>query len=152
MRAMASQITCLSIVYSTVIQAQMKETAELCVTGLCEGNSLVTGEFPTQRASNAENVSIWWCHHDILVYYLVGKGRLWSQLTEPVRPALPRWVYLSPAYLRNGLAVLIVKVPVECKYNFQNELNNQKFYTKSKFNVVAKQHHSMKSITLFDFQ
>ena len=30
------------------------------VTGLCEGNSLVTGEFfPAQRASNAENVSIW---------------------------------------------------------------------------------------------
>ena len=24
----------------------------------------VTGEFPAQRASNAENVSIWWRHHD----------------------------------------------------------------------------------------
>ena len=23
----------------------------------------MTGEFPAQRASNAENVSIWWCHH-----------------------------------------------------------------------------------------
>ena len=23
----------------------------------------MTGEFPTQRASNAENVSIWWRHH-----------------------------------------------------------------------------------------
>ena len=31
--------------------------------GLCEGNSLVTGEFPAQKASNAENVSIWWRHH-----------------------------------------------------------------------------------------
>ena len=29
------------------------------------GNSPVTGEFPAQRASNAQNVSIWWCHHDI---------------------------------------------------------------------------------------
>ena len=28
------------------------------------GNSPVTGEFPAQRASNAENVSIWWRHHD----------------------------------------------------------------------------------------
>ena len=36
-----------------------KKTSELRVTGLCEGNSPVTGEFPTQRASNAENVSIW---------------------------------------------------------------------------------------------
>ena len=32
-------------------------------TCLCAGNSPVTGEFPAQRASNAENVSIWWRHH-----------------------------------------------------------------------------------------
>ena len=30
------------------------ETSKLCVTGLCEGNSTVTGEFPAQRASNAK--------------------------------------------------------------------------------------------------
>ena len=30
---------------------------------LCAGNSLVTGAFPAQMASNAEKVSIWWCHH-----------------------------------------------------------------------------------------
>ena len=29
------------------------------------GNSLETGEFPAQMASNAENVSIWWRHHNI---------------------------------------------------------------------------------------
>ena len=40
-----------------------KKTPKLRVTGLCEGNSPVTGEFPAQRASNAENVSIWWRHH-----------------------------------------------------------------------------------------
>ena len=33
--------------------------AKLRVTGLCEGNSPVTGEFPVQRASDAENVPIW---------------------------------------------------------------------------------------------
>ena len=27
------------------------------------GNSPVTDEFPAQRVSNAENVSIWWLHH-----------------------------------------------------------------------------------------
>ena len=31
-----------------------KKTSELRVTGLCAGNSPVTGEFPAQRASNAE--------------------------------------------------------------------------------------------------
>ena len=31
-----------------------KKTPKLCVTGLYEGNSAVTGEFPAQRASNAK--------------------------------------------------------------------------------------------------
>ena len=31
---------------------------------ICEGTLPVTGEFPAQRASNAENASIWWRHHD----------------------------------------------------------------------------------------
>ena len=40
-----------------------KKTSKLRVTGLCAGNSPVTGEFPAQKASKAENVSIWWRHH-----------------------------------------------------------------------------------------
>ena len=40
------------------------ETSKLHVTGLCAGNSPVTGEFPAQKASNAENATIWWRHHD----------------------------------------------------------------------------------------
>ena len=40
-----------------------KKTSKLRVTGLCVGNSPGAGEFPAQRASNAENVSIWWRHH-----------------------------------------------------------------------------------------
>ena len=40
-----------------------KKTSKLRVTGLCAANSPVTGEFPAQRASYAENVSIWWRHH-----------------------------------------------------------------------------------------
>ena len=62
MSAMASQITGASIVCPTVCLG--KKTSKLRVNGLCEGNSPVTGEFPAQRASNAENVSIWWRHHD----------------------------------------------------------------------------------------
>ena len=37
-----------------------KKTSKLRVTGLCVGNSPVTGEFPAQRTSNARNVSISW--------------------------------------------------------------------------------------------
>ena len=40
-----------------------KQTSKLHITGLCAGNSPVTGEFLAQRANNVENVSIWWHHH-----------------------------------------------------------------------------------------
>ena len=46
------------------MQARIKEKLKLRVIGLCEGNSLLTGEFPSQRVSNAENVYIWWRHHE----------------------------------------------------------------------------------------
>ena len=47
-----------------LFRRRSKKTSKLRVTGLFVGNSPVTGEFPAQRASNAENVSIWWRHHD----------------------------------------------------------------------------------------
>ena len=59
MNAIASEITKLTIVYSTVYS---KKTSKLHVIGLCVGNSPGIGEFPAQMASNAENVSIWWRH------------------------------------------------------------------------------------------
>ena len=70
MSAMASQITSPTLFTQRFIQAQIKETSTLCVIGLCEGNSPVTGEFPAQKASNAENVSVWWRHHIINKYCL----------------------------------------------------------------------------------
>ena len=45
------------------------KTSNLCVTGLCVGNSPVTGEFLAQMYSNAKNVSIWRCH------YVQGMGK-----------------------------------------------------------------------------
>ena len=47
-----------------LFRRRSKETSKLRVSGLCAGNSPVTGEFPAQMASNAENVSIWWRHHE----------------------------------------------------------------------------------------
>ena len=65
MSTMGSQFTSLIIVYSTTYsRRRSKKSSNLCVPGLCAGNSPVTGEFPAQRASNTENVSIWWYHHD----------------------------------------------------------------------------------------
>ena len=46
-----------------LFRRRSKKASKFRVTGLCEENSPATGEFPAQRASNAENVSIWWRHH-----------------------------------------------------------------------------------------
>ena len=47
-----------------LFRRRWKKTSKPRVTGLCAGNSPVTGEFPAQMASNAENVSIGWRHHE----------------------------------------------------------------------------------------
>ena len=66
-----------------------KETSKLRVTGLCTGNSPETGEFPAQMASNAENVSIWWCHHDLSQFNAI-LMILWSS------PGLFYWLTCLP--------------------------------------------------------
>ena len=52
MGAIASQITCLTIVSSTIYSGA--DQRKYGVTGLCVGNSPLTGEFPAQMASNTE--------------------------------------------------------------------------------------------------
>ena len=51
--------------HDCLLNRRSKKTSKTRVTGLCAGYSPVTGEFSAQRASNAENVSIWWRHHVI---------------------------------------------------------------------------------------
>ena len=46
-----------------LFRRRSQKTSKPRVTGLCVGNSPVTCEFPAHMASNAENVSIWWCHN-----------------------------------------------------------------------------------------
>ena len=57
MSTVASQITTFTIVYSIVYSDadQRKQQSPA---------SLAIGEFPAQMASEAENVSIWWRHHE----------------------------------------------------------------------------------------
>ena len=44
--------------FNRLFRCRSKMTSKLRVTGFCE-----TGEFPAQRTSNADRVSIWWRHH-----------------------------------------------------------------------------------------
>ena len=59
MGAMASQTTSLTIVYTAVYSgADQRKHQRSASLAFVRRNSLVTGEFPAQIASNAENVSI----------------------------------------------------------------------------------------------
>ena len=63
MSTIASQITSVSIVYSTVcVQAEIKENIKAPRHWPLCGEFI--GEFPVQRASNAERISIWWRNHE----------------------------------------------------------------------------------------
>ena len=75
-----------------LFRRRSKKTSKLRVTGLCAGNSPVSGDFPVQRARNAENSSIWWRHHVSLLdcdcditnkdtYYSV--KTLWKCISDP---------------------------------------------------------------------
>ena len=61
----------LTIVYPTFNSGgdhrKHQSSASLAFVG---GNSPVTCAFPAQRASNVENVSIWWLHHEIFGFKL----------------------------------------------------------------------------------
>ena len=89
MGAIECQITSVSIVYSTVCSGpDQRQHQSFRVTGLCEGNSPVTGEFPAQSASNAENISMWWRHHDKRLYgalmLLSGQAHKYLKGVKPI--------------------------------------------------------------------
>ena len=54
----------LDCLQNRLFRRRSKKTSKMRVTGFCEGNSPVTGEFPAQRDRNAENVLMWLRHHD----------------------------------------------------------------------------------------
>ena len=80
-----------------------KKTSKLRVTGLWWWNWPVTGEFPAQMASNAENVSIWWRHH-VLSGFLCAENHFLI-LSAPVttRIIITRWcIKQTMAQVPNG--------------------------------------------------
>ena len=48
-----------------LFRRRSNKISKLRITGLCEGNSPVTGEVPAQMTSNEEMLPIWWRHHEI---------------------------------------------------------------------------------------
>ena len=58
-----------------LIRRRSKKSSKLRVTCLGEGSWPLTGEFPAQRARNAEKVSMWWRHHIQRGYEFI---RIWE--------------------------------------------------------------------------
>ena len=73
MSALAFQITSVSIVCSTVCSCTDQRKHQSSASLAFEWNSPVTGGFPSQRSSNAENNSIWWRHHVLCLLPIVFK-------------------------------------------------------------------------------
>ena len=80
----------LRCLFNHLSRGTWKKTSKLCVTGLCEGTPPVNGGFPAQRASDAENVSIWWCHHEIS-----NPGHMVSELSDDAEI----WAFQVRTYL-----------------------------------------------------
>ena len=68
---------CIDHLFNRLFMRRSNKTSKLRVIGLCEGNSSVTSEFPSQRASNAKNVSIWWRHHECPRKYRIYSPVAW---------------------------------------------------------------------------
>ena len=94
MSEMSSQITmqphgCL---LNRLFRRRPKKTSKLRVTGLCEDRWI-----PRTKTSNAENVSIWWRHHEIADTYRRGCPRrlfLWLSKRFPVKTLTPYDTYM----------------------------------------------------------
>ena len=67
MGSMASQITSLTTVYSALYSGadQRKHQSSVSLAFVRGIHRWLTVEFPAQMASNAENFSIWWRHHEL---------------------------------------------------------------------------------------
>ena len=114
MGAIASQITSLTIVYSTVYSdADKKKTSKLRVTGLCAGNSPEAGEFPAQRASYAENVSfddVIMCFQDMdtIDDQLRARIQVWVMQTSNVVATIIIICYSTPIFIAVLIPLVII--------------------------------------------
>ena len=92
------------------------KTSKLRVTGLCAGNSPATGEFPTQMASNAVNVSIWWRHHGMT-------SCQWTTMTATIPSFVIRDIYtrqwtapLPPSWIFNEPSIPVLTSWIGTKF------------------------------------
>ena len=99
MGSVAFQITSSPLFTQPFIHTQINENIKTPRHWPLCGNSLVTSEFPPQRASKTENVSLWWHHH--------------GHVNVMVNPSLPydRCVAsVANCHMRNRLTLTVVRL------------------------------------------
>ena len=86
--------------FNCLFRRRSKETSQPRVTDRLCGNSPVTCELPAQRASNTENVSIWWRHHEKCYPVLLSVSHYcrFANSFRPVDAFMPQWIRLSLVY------------------------------------------------------
>ena len=79
---------------SRLPRRRSKKTSKLRIASICEGNPPVTGQFPSQRAMNEENIAIWRRHHDQDIW-MIGPTQpiIWMCLYELDRVLPLRLLY-----------------------------------------------------------
>ena len=93
--------------FNRLFRCRSEKTSKLRVTGLCAGNSPVTGEFLAQRTSNAESFSIWWRHHVYNWHYVVVAQILENNPTHRKLHYHLNWVTISAGFSR-GMIIAII--------------------------------------------
>ena len=78
-----------------LIQAQSKENIKAPRHWPLYGEFTGTGEFPALRASNTENVSIWWRHHARSPLDVVMTGAMWLSSYNSLEFMTASWCYLN---------------------------------------------------------
>ena len=98
-----------------LFRRKSKKTSKLRVTGLCAGNSPGTGEFSAQMASYAENVSIWWRHHERKIRHSLVTSRLFfSKIQSMTGPWEQDMWRFKPVWIKHSeywyLAVVLLQM------------------------------------------
>ena len=125
---MASQITSLTIVYSSVYSdADQRKHQSSASLACCEGYSPLTGEFPAQRASNPENVSIWWHLHDtwfrgqvVFKHWSILPGLHWYNHTMALKQIQHPWrirVNQSHCCINDNMTAAKQNTKKQCTYS-----------------------------------
>ena len=111
--SMASNHQSHDCLLNRLFRRRSKKTSKFLVTGLCAGNSPETGEFPPQMASNAESVSIWWRHNDIIhritIYnklFITGSNAVKNGVGRGICVALFPWNMIDPIHLHFDLTAM----------------------------------------------